>query len=135
MTPEPCDTTALRPHKLGVVNQKTSLSLALTLTATLNFLNAAILLLIGAPFSQKNISLLPQKIGINRFNSRYLPSSLTPLLWWWSPTHPGWWTCLLAEGSKDFMTSMPWYAFGMAKQAIHLCYSKVWPACIIDGTA
>ena len=62
MTPEPCDTTALRPHKLGVVNQKTSLSLALTLTATLNFLNAAILLLIGTPFSQKNISLrLPQK--------------------------------------------------------------------------
>ena len=65
MTPEPCDTTALRPHKRGVVNQKTSLSLALTLTATLNFLNAAILLLIGAPFSQKNISLrLPKKKSI-----------------------------------------------------------------------
>ena len=39
MTPEPCDTTALRPHKVEVVNQKTSLSLALRLTATLNFLN------------------------------------------------------------------------------------------------
>ena len=130
MTPEPCDTTALRPHKVEVVNQKTSLSLALRLTATLNFLN--LILDWGPIFPKEYLTTTSKK---NRFNSRYRPSSLTPLLWWWSPTHPGWWTCLLAEGSKDFMTSMPWYAFGMAQQAIHLCYSKVWPACIIDGTA
>ena len=103
MTPEPCDTTALRPHKLGVVNQETSLSLPLTLTATLNFLN--LILDWGPIFPKEYLTTTSTKNWDSSLQLK-VPSLLLDA--------PAVVVVPHAEGSKDFMTSMPWYAFGMA---------------------